>query len=415
MHRSFMIDVHTLYLVGLISQATFALTLTLLAWSDRRTKGTRWLAAACALQFAWTTSRSVGNGRVSRASETFSACLLVVLFYCVYVGFRWFAKQRGVESRKEVLAVGGAIAIVLVASTLNQHLAIFIGRCVALGLGARAVAALWTQGVKGMRVASRVSATLLALAMTIIVLNMLGRLPMESWLSNGREDSFIVAMRAVTVILVTLLSFSFVGLFVGEANCRLQEDTRTDSLTKLRNRRAMEEIAVREVLLAGRKQEPLALLMMDLDHFKNLNDTWGHALGDRALSAVGSVLQNAVGPRELTARMGGEEFAVLLPGRDLETAGIIAERLRSAIAELRLHDAEHSASMTVSIGVSVLREGEESWTEMLCRADDALYRAKRGGRNRVELCAIGESAMTPERAAGQRAWRKRLTVPKQML
>jgi len=104
-----------------------------------------------------------------------------------------------------------------------------------------------------------------------------------------------------------------------------------------------------------------------------------------------------------------------LPGRDLETAGIIAERLRSAIAELRLHDAEHSASMTVSIGVSVLREGEESWTEMLCRADDALYRAKRGGRNRVELCAIGESAMTPERAAGQRAWRKRLTVPKQML
>jgi len=204
-------------------------------------------------------------------------------------------------------------------------------------------------------------------------------------------------------------------LFVGETNCRLQEDTRTDSLTKLRNRRAMEEVAVREVLLAGRKQQPLALLMMDLDHFKNLNDTWGHALGDRALSAVGSVLQNAIGPRELTARMGGEEFAVLLPGRDLETAGTIAERLRSAIAELRLHDAEQSASLTVSIGVSVLREGEDTWTEMLCRADDALYRAKRGGRNQVELCAIGESAMTPERAAGQRAWRKRLPIPKQML
>jgi len=415
MHWSFMIDAHTLYLVGLISQATFALTLTLLAWSDRRTKGTRWLASACALQFAWTTSRSVGNGRVSRVTETFSACLLVVLFYCVYVGFRWFAKHRGVESRKEVLAVAGAMAMVLVASVLNQQLAVFVGRCIALGLGSRAVAALWTQGVKGMRVASRVSATLLALTMLIIVLNMLGRSPMESWLSNGREDSFIVAMRAVTVILVTLLSFSFVGLFVGETNCRLQEDTRTDSLTKLRNRRAMEEVAVREVLLAGRKQQPLALLMMDLDHFKNLNDTWGHALGDRALSAVGSVLQNAIGPRELTARMGGEEFAVLLPGRDLETAGTIAERLRSAIAELRLHDAEQSASLTVSIGVSVLREGEDTWTEMLCRADDALYRAKRGGRNQVELCAIGESAMTPERAAGQRAWRKRLPIPKQML
>ena len=415
MHRSFMIDAHTLYLVGLISQATFALTLSLLAWSDRRTKGTPWLAGACALQFAWTTSRSVGSGRVNRGTETFSACLLIVLFYCVYVGFRWFAKHRGVESRKELLTVGGAIAMVLVASILNQQLAVFVGRCIALGISAKAVAVLWFQGVKGMRTASRVSAVLLVLAMLIIVVNMLGRLPMEAWINNGREDLFIVAIRAVTMILVTLLSFSFVGLFVCETNCRLQEDTRTDSLTKLRNRRAMEEVAVREVLLAERKQEPLALLMMDLDHFKNLNDTWGHALGDRALRAVGSVLQNAVGPRELTARMGGEEFAVLLPGRDLETAGTVAERLRSAISELRLHEAEHSASMTVSIGVSVLREGEQSWTEMLCRADDALYRAKRGGRNRVELCAIGESGMTPERAMGQRAWRKRWSVPKQML
>jgi len=387
----------------------------LLAWSDCRTKGTPWLAGACALQFAWSTSRSIGSGRVSTETETFSACLLVVLFYCVYVGFRWFAKHRGVESRKELLTVGGAIAMILVASILNQHLAVFVGRCIALGIGVKAVAVLWTQRTKGMRVASRVSASLLVPAMLIIVVNMLGHLPMESWRSNGREDLFIVMLRAATIMSVTLLSFSFVGLFVGETNCRLQEDTRTDSLTKLRNRRAMEEVAMREVLLAGRKQEPLALLMMDLDHFKNLNDTWGHALGDRALRAVGSVLQNAVGPRELTARMGGEEFAVLLPGRDLETAGTIAERLRNAISELRLHEAEHSASMTVSIGVSVLREGEQSWTEMLCRADDALYRAKRGGRNRVELCAVGESAMTAERAAGQRTWRKRWSVPKQML
>jgi diguanylate cyclase (GGDEF)-like protein len=409
-----MIDVHTLYLVGLISQATFALTLTLLAWSDRRTRGTPWLAGACALQFAWTASRSIGSGKVSKGSETFSACLLVVLFYCVYVGFRWFAKHRGVESRKELLAVGAAIAMVLAASILNQQLAVVVGRCIALGIGAKAVAMLWAQAVKGIRAASRVSAILLALTMMIIVVNMFGRLPMEAWLSNGREDLFIVAMRAVTMVLVTLLSFSFVALFVGETNYRLQEDTRTDSLTGLRNRRAMEEVASREVLLAMRKQQPLALLMMDLDHFKDLNDTWGHALGDRALRAVGSVLQHEES-RELTARMGGEEFAVLLPGRDLEIAGTVAERLRSAIAKLRLHDAENSASMTVSIGVSALRDGEQSWTEMLCRADDALYRAKRGGRNRVELCAIGESAMTPERAAGQRALRKRWSVSKPML
>jgi len=103
---------------------------------------------------------------------------------------------------------------------------------------------------------------------------------------------------------------------------------------------------------------------------------------------------------------------VLLPGRSLEEAAEVAERLRVTIGDLRLHETEYSASVTVSIGVSVLRDGEYGWTEMLCRADDALYRAKRQGRNRVEICAIGESPMTPEREAGQRAWRSRVSLPK---
>jgi len=410
-----MIDVHTLYLVGLISQATFALTLMLLAWSDRRTRGTPWLAGACSLQFAWTASRAALGGRVSRLSEALSACLLVLLFYSVYVGFRWFAKQRGIESRRELLMAGGAIALVLAASLVNVELAIGIGRCIALGIGANAVTMLWRCRIKGLKATARACAVLLALTMAIIVVNMFGRLPMEAWLANSPESGFVVVMRALTMTLVTILSFSFVALFVGETNRRLQEDTRTDSLTKLRNRRAMEEVAIREVWQAVRKQTPLALLMLDLDHFKNLNDTWGHALGDRALRIVGKVLQREMGPRELTARMGGEEFAVLLPGVGLEEAGVVAERLRSAIAQLRLHETENSASMTVSIGVSVLRDGEHSWTEMLCRADDALYRAKRNGRNQVLLCAIGASPVSGELLKEKPTWRSRYSVPKQML
>ena len=150
-----MIDVHTLYLVGLISQATFALTLMLLAWSDRRTRGTPWLAGACSLQFAWTASRAALGGRVSRLSEALSACLLVLLFYSVYVGFRWFAKQRGIESRRELLMAGGAIALVLAASLVNVELAIGIGRCIALGIGANAVTMLWRCRVKGLKATSR--------------------------------------------------------------------------------------------------------------------------------------------------------------------------------------------------------------------------------------------------------------------
>jgi len=410
-----MIDVHTLYLVGLISQATFALTLMLLAWSDRRTRGTPWLAGACALQFAWTASRATWGGHVTRLSEALSACLLVLLFYSVYVGFRWFVKQRGIESRRELLLAGGAFALVLAASFISGELAVAIGRCIGLAIGANAVSMLWRCRVKGLKATSRACSVVLAMAMLIIVVNMFARLPMEAWLINFPESGFVVIMRAITIMLVTLLSFSFVAIFVGETNRRLQEDTRTDSLTKLRNRRAMEEVAIREVWQAVRRQTPLALLMLDLDHFKDLNDTWGHALGDRALRVVGSVLQREMGPRELTARMGGEEFAVLLPETTLEDAGIVAERLLFEIAALRLHETENSASMTVSIGVSVLRDGEHGWTEMLCRADDALYRAKRAGRNQVALCAIGASPMSGEPVKEKPTWRSRYSVPKQLL
>jgi diguanylate cyclase (GGDEF)-like protein len=410
-----MIDVHTLYLVGLISQATFALTLMLLAWSDRRTRGTPWLAGACALQFAWTASRAANNGRVSRLSEALSACLLVLLLCFVYVGFRWFVKQRGIESNKEPLAAAGAILLVLAASAANMGLGVLLGRCISLGIGIKAASMLWRCRIKGLRATARACSLVVALAMGIIVVNLLGRVPMEAWLTGFREPVSVVVMRSVTITLVTLLSFSFVALFVGETNRRLQEDTRTDSLTRLRNRRAMEEVAIREVWQAVRKQVPLALLMLDLDHFKNLNDTWGHALGDRALKVVGSVLQREMGPRELTARMGGEEFAILLPGCSLEDAGAVAERLRISIAALRLHETENSASMTVSIGVSVLRDGEQSWTEMLCRADDALYRAKRAGRNQVTLCAIGANPMSAEPPPEKSTWRSRYSVPRQML
>jgi len=352
---------------------------------------------------------------VTRLSEALSACLLVLLFYSVYVGFRWFVKQRGIESRRELLLAGGAFALVLAASFISGELAVAIGRCIGLAIGANAVSMLWRCRVKGLKATSRACSVVLAMAMLIIVVNMFARLPMEAWLINFPESGFVVIMRAITIMLVTLLSFSFVAIFVGETNRRLQEDTRTDSLTKLRNRRAMEEVAIREVWQAVRRQTPLALLMLDLDHFKDLNDTWGHALGDRALRVVGSVLQREMGPRELTARMGGEEFAVLLPETTLEDAGIVAERLRFEIAALRLHETENSASMTVSIGVSVLRDGEHGWTEMLCRADDALYRAKRAGRNQVALCAIGASPMSGEPVKEKPTWRSRYSVPKQLL
>jgi len=407
-----MVDVHTLYLACLVSQATFALTLTLLAWSDRRTKGVVWLAVACAMQFVWTTSRTFGPVRSDGVLEAAGGCLLVVLFSMVYMGFRWFVVRQELQSRVWPILVGVSLLLIVALSRIDPFLATVLSRFVGLSIGIGVIVMLWRPRITALRTTARVCALLLASLLLIMIVRMAANRPIERWAAAGKESWLTIYSREATMIGVTLLSFSFIVLFVKETDRRLQEETRTDSLTGLWNRRAMEEASMREVGLAIQNSAPLALLMMDLDCFKDLNDTFGHALGDRALRAVGSVLLTATGSQDQTARMGGEEFAVLLPGRSLEEAAEVAERLRVTIGDLRLHETEYSASVTVSIGVSVLRDGEYGWTEMLCRADDALYRAKRQGRNRVEICAIGESPMTPEREAGQRAWRSRVSLPK---
>ena len=174
-------------------------------------------------------------------------------------------------------------------------------------------------------------------------------------------------------------------MYVAETKRRLHEETRLDSLTGLHNRRAFEEMIQREVLLAARENTPLTLLMMDLDHFKQLNDTWGHALGDRALRTFGGVLLTVTGTHDAVARLGGEEFAILLPGRSARSALSLAERLRATVEGLRLSEGEELVRFTVSVGLSSLQPGETGFEPMLRRADRALYKVKRSGRNRVLL------------------------------
>lgn len=403
---------HTMYLVGLISQATFALTLGILAWSDRRTRGTAWLAMACAIQFLYSAARATNQGQVTPRSEIFSACVLIYLVYSVFVGMRWFVQQRGPSSRRELFSFLGAMAVIALLGTFNATLAVSLSRCITLAMCVRVVWMLWKPSVAALRIPARISAVILCLTMGLIIFNSFARLPMEAPIVTGSEGGLTVTVRLITIGLLAMLSFSFVGLFVGETNRRLHEETRTDSLTGLRNRRAMEEMAVRAVSHAQQNRAPLALLMLDLDRFKDLNDTFGHALGDRALRSVGVVLMSETDSREVTGRMGGEEFAVLLPGFTVEQAAEVAERLRGRVADLRLHETEFSATLTVSIGVSEMRSGEKAWTDMLCRADDALYRAKRAGRNRVELAGNDES--TPREPNG-RTWRSKWSLPKASL
>jgi diguanylate cyclase (GGDEF)-like protein len=165
----------------------------------------------------------------------------------------------------------------------------------------------------------------------------------------------------------------------------LQRLAMYDTLTDIFNRRAFMELAGRESARSQRSHEPFAVLMMDLDHFKRVNDRHGHQAGDRVLRAFAAVLKRGVRTADLVCRYGGEEFCALLPDTGRAEATAIAERIRAAAAEKPL--AGLPLPVTVSIGVGLCKGDGCTLEEMITRADEALYRAKRTGRNRVVTLA----------------------------
>ncbi|MEW5725792.1 MAG: diguanylate cyclase [Thermodesulfobacteriota bacterium] len=169
------------------------------------------------------------------------------------------------------------------------------------------------------------------------------------------------------------------------ANKRLAKLAVTDELTGLYNRRHFYNNLEAEFSRAARYNNPLSLLMIDLDHFKSVNDRFGHHCGDLALQTVAGFLTRNTRHSDLVARFGGEEFTVLLPETDGPTAWRVAENLRRKIEETQNQCQSEVFKITVSVGVASFSEATESAERLLQAADEALYRAKRAGRNRVEL------------------------------
>jgi two-component system, cell cycle response regulator len=172
-----------------------------------------------------------------------------------------------------------------------------------------------------------------------------------------------------------------------------------DGLTKAYNRRYLIEQIDRELGAAGRTGRPLALVMFDLDHFKNINDTHGHLAGDQVLREIVALTQQHLRPGEVFARYGGEEFALLMPGADLRGAAALAEEIRAEVAAHVFAFEGQTSSMTISAGVAQADEDTRSADDLIRSADEQLYAAKRGGRNRV----ISGERLEDSTAPGQRA------------
>jgi diguanylate cyclase (GGDEF)-like protein len=173
-------------------------------------------------------------------------------------------------------------------------------------------------------------------------------------------------------------------LEIEAARSRAEALANTDELTGLHNRRALFAQGERALQDAMRQGRPAAVLMLDLDRFKEINDHYGHAAGDKVLRSFARAVSPTIRDCDVLGRTGGEEFALVLPDVDLKQALDIAERIRAAVAACTVHHGPHVIQATTSIGVAACRHASQTLSDLLSQADDALLYAKRNGRNRVE-------------------------------
>ena len=192
-------------------------------------------------------------------------------------------------------------------------------------------------------------------------------------------------------------------IIVRDAMDDMTARSETDTLSGLLNRRGFEEKADRLLASMARTGMRGTIIVADLDHFKSINDSYGHEAGDRVIAAFAEILAMSAGPRAVTGRLGGEEFAILMPDADLATARLHAERVRSSFAGLSIASLGPQRRVSASLGVAQLEAGD-TLSDLLRRADAALYEAKKGGRDRVCVAspeAIQQAEQSPASAGRQ--------------
>jgi diguanylate cyclase (GGDEF)-like protein len=219
-------------------------------------------------------------------------------------------------------------------------------------------------------------------------------LAMHAFLPAGHNAAWLTVFTLETILYAVGTAF-IVMLMVKDHHVHVYRTAAsTDHVTGLLNRRAFMENALTLCAQQAKRGEPVAILMFDLDHFKSINDRFGHAVGDEVLRVFGQVVRMSTRADDIIGRFGGEEFIAIVPG-GLESASKIAERVRAGFEAAATTVATHSVGATVSIGAAISHDAVTAIDTFIARADAALYRAKHDGRNRIH---VTEEDVTDERA-----------------
>jgi diguanylate cyclase (GGDEF)-like protein len=241
--------------------------------------------------------------------------------------------------------------------------------------------------VRGARRGGRLPAWFMATLLVVLIAVNLYRSAALGFFPRYQQPGSASSLQTLTYLIFISaamgIAFGFFWMTTAELSHELELMASTDPLTRIYNRRVFREWCERELDRSRRTGSAFSLLMMDLDHFKLINDRYGHRGGDEMLIAVVETMQDSVRGIDILGRWGGEEFVALLPGATMDSAMIVAQRIRTNIEKLLLHSHGNAMRMTISLGVSTLRDRQDTLDAMFLRSDRALYLAKEAGRNQV--------------------------------
>ena len=378
-------DYGTFFFTNIASVTVFTVCIGVLAWYNRRATGMLWFAGSQVVGLIKLILQGL-EGKVPAIWTSMTANeLYLVSIAMQWMGLYWFVVRKPFRHRRLWIPIGLVLAaytftfLAKISYTGNVINLPFVALC---GFSAWT---LWKYRSGPFTAVARVSAVILCGQMCVaayraILTNMSYAQPWRT--VDAHSDPRWLYSLAAAAFLAACMAMCEMWFLVTELQGELAGGRAPIPLTGALNRRSMEEIALRETARSLRYGNALSMIMVDIDNFKHLNDTRGHAAGDCALQALVRRLNCMLRQQDSLARMGGEEFAILLPDTTGEAALIIAERVRQTVAELEVPFETGPVRMTVCAGVAQL-DLACGWEEMMRRADAAMYEAKQRGRNLV--------------------------------
>ncbi len=384
-------DYRSLYIFATLSLAIYTVALLVLAIKNQRMKGIAWFAASVGLQMIGSVLRSLLGILPYWVTNLAANDISILSFFAMYMGFGWFVLRD--PRRRWIGWLLGRLGWLLFACSFGIYVTLgfirprhFIVTVLSPGLifCMLSVWLLLQHGRESFRSASRIASISLLAQIGLGLYR--SRIILMYWpgrMNDAMSDPRLLLAKFASMLIGFSMVLLYVWFFVIEAQEDLRKSALTDALTGIFNRRAIVRESEREIALARRASRPISVIAIDVDLFKSINDRYGHNGGDVALCAVADLLRTGLRRTDLIARLGGEEFACVLPETNIGGALHIAEKLRDRLASTPIALPSGDIQITFTAGVAQMIGSDLNFNSIMERADMALYRGKAAGRNCV--------------------------------